>query len=157
MNANSPPRCFPLFAMLCILLIFSAALTSATLAQSNVTNRGVLKRMATMNNAKSAVETLSNMMAGRVRFDRFQARKARKRLIAITRSIPAVFKKPHSDPLSRASPNIWLDWDDFKTRANAAKQAARALNIKRLETLRSTLPEMISACLNCHQAFRNPH
>lgn len=155
MNTDPPWQGFPLYATLCALLIALAVLTSATQAQNSVANQGVQNRMATMKTARSEIEILANMMAGRVRFDRASARAARKGLIASTRSIPSVFEKPHGDPLSRARPDIWMQWDDFKARSNTAKRAARALKVYRLEALRATLPEMIHACLNCHQAYRS--
>lgn len=154
-HRNLLPR-FAQIATLCVLLLTLAALTSASLAQSGVANRHVLKRMNTMASARTAVETLANMMAGRIRFDRNRAHAARRDLIDATRSIPSVFKKPHSDPLSRARPDIWIRWDDFKTRADTAKRAARRLNVDRLGALRSTLPDMINACLSCHETYRKP-
>jgi len=149
MKDRSWPRRYPLYAILCILL-----LATTSLAQDGVANRGVLKRMSTMTTAKTAVDTLANMMAGRFRFNRPQARAARRDLISATRSIPSVFRKPHSDPLSRARTEIWRQWDDFEARAKTAKKAAQALRVDRLERLRSTLPGLIHACLDCHRTYR---
>jgi cytochrome c556 len=149
-------RRFPLFAVLSVLLVALAAPTSTTLAQNGVTNLGVLKRMTTMASARTAVETLANMMAGRIRFDRKLARSARRGLITATRAIPSEFRQPHTDPLSRARMDIWIHWDDFKTRAATAKRMAKDLNVDRLGALRSTLPDMINACLSCHRTYRKP-
>jgi cytochrome c556 len=149
-------RRFPLFAVLCVLLVTLAALTSTTQAQNGVTNQRVLKRMTTMASAKTAVETLANMMAGRIRFDRKLARAARRDLIIVTRAIPSVFRQPHTNPLSRARMDIWLRWDDFKTRAATAKRMAKDLNVDRFGALRSTLPDVINAWLSCHQTYRKP-
>lgn len=151
MKNRTPPPHFMLYAGLCLLI-----LATTTLAQSGVGNRGVLKRMTTMTTARTAVETLANMMAGRVRFSSTQARAARRNLISATRSIPSVFRRPHTDPLSRARPEIWWQWDDFKTRARTAKKAAQALRVDRLGALRSSLPDLINACLGCHQTYRKP-
>lgn len=156
MSDHNASRRFPLYAALLGLLIAAMVLTSATLAQNGVVNRGVLQRMTTMAVARTAIETLANMMAGRYRFDRKVARAARRDLIDATRLIPKVFKKPHFDPLSRARPDIWIRWDDFKTRADTANRAARRLKVDRLGALRSTLPDMIRACLSCHQTYRRP-
>jgi len=150
---KSPPRA-ALLAVLCIVLMAMAFLTSVTQAQNGVTNRGVFKRMSTMASAKTAIEILVNMMAGHIRFDRVQARTARRSLISATRSIPSVFKKPHSDPLSWAKPDIWIRWDDFVARADTARRAARRLNVDQLGALRTTLPDMINACLGCHEVYR---
>lgn len=157
MKDRSRARRFPLYAVICVLLlatVLGAVLATGTVAQNGVANRGVLKRMSTMTTAKTAIDTLTNMMAGRFRFNRPQARAARRNLISATRSIPSVFRKPHSDPLSRARPDIWWQWADFKTRARTAKKAAQNLRVDRLETLRSTLPGLIHACLDCHQTYR---
>jgi len=161
MNDRNSSRRFPRYAApryaaLWGLLIAMAMLTSGTLAQNGVTDRGVQKRMNTMADARTAIGTLADMMGGRTRFDSTKARAARKNLIVATRSIPSVFKKPHSDPLSRARPDIWIRWDDFKARANAAERAARRLNTGRLGALRSTLPAMVNACLGCHRTYRRP-
>ncbi len=156
MTDRKPRRRTALLAALCVLLMASALLTSATLAQNGVANRGVFERMSTMASARTAIEVLTNMMAGRIRFDRVQARAARRNLIRAMRSVPSVFKKPHSDPLSRARPDIWIRWDDFEVRTDTAKRAARRLKVARLGSLRTTLPDMINACLACHQTYRRP-
>jgi len=149
MKERSWARRYPLYAVICVLL-----LATVGVAQTGVVNRGVLKRMATMTTAKTAIDTLANMMAGRFRFNRPQAHAARRDLIAATRSIPSVFRKPHTDLQSRARTEIWRQWDDFETRAKTAQMAAQALRVDRLETLRSTLPGLMHACLNCHQTYR---
>ncbi len=156
MKNHDPPRRSPLYAVFCGVLIAMTVPTLTTLAQNTVTNRGVQKRMDTMTTAKDAIEVLADMMGGRTRFDGQKARAARKVLITATRSIASVFRKPHSDPLSRARPDIWRDWDDFKARANTANLAARRLNVYRLGALRSSLPDMINACLACHRSYRRP-
>ena len=149
-------RRFMLYAALIVVGLFTTVWTSASMAQNGVTNRGVLKRMATMGIAKTAAGTLADMVAGRVRFDRKVARVARNNLIYVTREIPNVFKRPHGDRLSRAKTNIWLSWADFETRAETAERAAKRLRVGRLKSLQRTLPDMLSACLNCHQAYRKP-
>jgi cytochrome c556 len=154
MIVNIRTRLVALGVALSVIVGTSLTLASTT-ARNGVINRGVQNRMAAMNSAKSAVEILSNMMAGRIRFDRKAARAARKTLIKTTKTIPSAFEKPHTDPLSQAKPEIWIRWNDFKARSLMAKQAARALNPSRLETLRSTLPRLIRTCLNCHQTFRS--
>ena len=150
MKDRPPPRRFVLVAA----LIFLGALTTVGLAQNGVINRGVVQRMKTMGVARTSVETLADMMAGRVRFDRRTARVARRNLIEAIQTIPKVFRKPHRDRLSRASPDIWIRWDDFTTRADTAERAAKRLRVDRLGQLRKTLPDMFTACLNCHRAYR---
>ncbi|MFD3190755.1 c-type cytochrome [Sedimentitalea sp. HM32M-2] len=141
-------------------VIIAAILATAALGQSGqisqVANRGVQKRMATMNGANASLTTLSDMMGGRAIFDKTRARVARRSLISATGRIPSVFRRQHTDPLSRARPEIWTQWRDFKGHAKSAQRAARDLDTTSLADLRQTLPQLVSACLSCHQAYRHP-
>lgn len=141
-------------------VIITVILTTAALAQSGqisqVANRGVQKRMATMNGANAALTTLSDMMGGRAIFDKTHAKAARRTLISATGRIPSVFRRQHTDALSHARPEIWTQWRDFKDRARSAQRAARGLDAASLARLRQTLPRLVSACLSCHQTYRRP-
>ena len=150
MKNRTPTRRFPVYAVLAV-----AILATAALAQTGVANRSVQKRINTMIAANTAVDTLAKMMGGNLRFDRRRARDARRTLIAVTRSIPSEFRKRQSDPLSRASPVIWTQWGDFKSRARTAKDTAQALDASRMAALRATLPDMIRACQDCHRSYRS--
>ena len=143
-------RRFPVYAVL-----VAAILATAALAQTGIANRGVQKRINMMIAANTAVDTLAKMMAGTQRFDRGRARDARRTLIAVTRSIPSAFRKRHTDPLSRASPAIWTQWGDFKSRARTARDTAQTLDVSRLGALRATLPDMIRTCRDCHRSYRS--
>lgn len=129
-------------------------IATIALADHGARNEGVQKRMATMDAARGAVQTLGDMVGGRMMFDRARAETARKNLIRATKAIPARFRQPHSDPLSAARPLIWLQWKDFRSKAKNAQRAARALKANRLESLRKTLPRVIQACLECHRVYR---
>ncbi len=137
-------------------LLLLIALPAMAQDQEKVEHPGVLKRMATMNMAKAALAPLVDMMAGRILFDETQARSSRRALTRALRDIPRRFRKPHEDPLSNASDDIWAYWDTFSLRARSARQAARRLRTGNLNGLRQTLPEMVNACLACHDTFRKP-
>lgn len=156
MKNHTSWRRFVLYAAMIVVGLLTTVTTTDSLAQNGVANQGVLKRMTTMGVARTAIGTLADMMAGRVQFDRKIARAARKELIGATHQIPEVFKRPHSDRLSRASPNIWIRWNDFVTRAATAERTAKRLRVNRLGALRRTLPDMFNACLSCHQTYRKP-
>lgn len=137
-----------------IITLITLILSTATLAQDRVTNRGVLKRTTTMASAGVAITTLSDMMGARTLFNEDRAKSARKDLIKATRAIPSVFRRPHTDPHSQARPEIWTLWDDFRARAKTARQAAWALDTDSLADLRKSLPKLVVACHNCHQYYR---
>lgn len=143
----------PVFLMLPVLMLLAGA---AALAHDGVVDKGVHKRMDAMAAAKAAIDRLGAMMGGQVRFDPGSARAARRTLIRATGAIPRLFRKPHSDPLSRARPEIWHQKTDFRARAEAAERAARRLNTRSLNRLRQTLPDVLSACLDCHRTYRVP-
>lgn len=142
------------------------AVATATLADNgddyngattiSVTNRGVAKRMNAMVRANASIQALGDMMGGRRLFNAHQAREVRKILIDTMDDIPSLFRRPHTDPLSRARPLIWTHRADFKSRARAAERAARDLDVNRLEDLRKTLPRLLETCLDCHTIYRKP-
>lgn len=133
---------------------FALLLATTVLAQNDITDRGVQKRVNTMRRANIALITLSDMMGAKILFDKDYAKSARRDLIAATDNIPSVFRRPHSDPHSHARPRIWVQWSDFKARAKLAEQAARDLNTKSLAKLRLTLPKLVIACHACHKTYR---
>jgi cytochrome c556 len=147
---SAPAQRFVFIALLVGLILATAALANETVA-----NRGVQRRLAAMDKAGSAMVTLGGMMGGRILFDKGLAKAARKNLISATRSIPSVFRRPNSDPHSRARPEIWTQRKYFKASARAANRAARALNVNTLGRLRSTLPRVVATCLACHELYRD--
>ncbi len=153
-HADQPGR-MATGAVLAALVLAGAALAQ-TGQISRVEHPGVQARMDLMTGANTALTTLTDMMGGRALFDRDRARAARSRLLSATRAIPSAFRKPHADPLSNADPLVWAQWDDFTTRAKAARRAARALDANTLPRLRLSLPRMIQACLSCHRTYRKP-
>lgn len=154
---RTPSRVWPRLAPVLLILLLAALAVSAPAQQTQqVEDRGVQKRMDTMNAARSALIPLNQMMAGRVRFNSASAGIARKQLIRATRAIPDRFRRPHGDPLSKADPQIWTQWADFKSRARTARNAAKGLNTNTLNGLRKSLPPVVQACLSCHRSYRIP-
>ncbi len=125
-------------------------------AQMGATDADVLRRMNTMQAANAALTTLGNMSNGRVSFDKDQASAARHNLIIAVRKIPRRFRRNRRDPASHAKPEIWFQWEYFVYNAGVAKRAALAIRVNSLSALQATLPQMLVACMNCHQTFRAP-
>lgn len=131
-------------------------LAFAALAASEVADPHVQRRMEAMKGARAALETLGDMAQSRTPFDPARGRTARKSLVKTTRAIPRLFRRARPDPLTRARPEIWSRWSDFKARADAAERAAKGIEIGNLNALRRTLPNLLAACLDCHKAYRAP-
>jgi len=137
------------------IVALTLALTApAVTAQEQITNKDVKKRVAQMLSAQDAVTTLIDMMAGRMAFNANNARAARRVLTQTSGRISRLFKKPHQDPLSNARPEIWTYWSEFRTRADISEQAIKRLNVRSLNGLRRTLPNVLHNCLSCHEQFR---
>lgn len=119
-----------------------------------ITDKDIRARLALMREQKAALLTLSDMMAGRRTFYPKTAKAARRVLIENTRKIPRHFAKQRIEPNSHAQPEIWTRWQDFETRAQAARQAAKQINVGSVNGLRRSLPAMVQACHSCHQTYR---
>lgn len=140
-------------------LALAVAITApapVTARDDNRISKHVTQRMALMTSQRAAMEVLTDMMAGRSRFDRDTARDARRQLIRATGTIKRRFKKEVLDRRSNARPLIWYAWEDFTTRAANAEQAAKALSTRSLPALRRSLPGLMQSCLNCHDTYRIP-
>ena len=66
----------------------------------------------------------------------------------------AKFMTQASDPASKASPDIWTNWDDFVAKANALSTAATALDVTSMETLQAGMAAVGGACKDCHTKYK---
>jgi len=137
-------------------LCLSLAMLSADLYAGSavITDKHIRARLALMRGQKAALLTLSDMTTGRSTFTPQRARAARRVLIENTRKIPKRFAKQRLESNSHARPEIWARWQDFETRAEAARQAAKQINTNSISGLRRSLPTMMQACHSCHQTYR---
>ncbi|WP_122072150.1 cytochrome c [Pseudophaeobacter sp. EL27] len=137
-------------------LCLSLVMLSADLYAGSavITDKHIRARLALMRDQKAALLTLSDMSAGRRTFTPQRARAARRVLIENTRKIPRHFAKERLENNSHARPEIWAHWQDFETRAEAARQAAKQINASSISGLRRSLPTMMQACQSCHQIYR---
>ncbi|OIQ36536.1 MAG: hypothetical protein BM558_13800 [Roseobacter sp. MedPE-SW] len=153
--ARPRQRRFHIFAALSVLGLCLGLLSADLNAGSAViTDKDIRARLALMREQKAALLTLSDMMAGRRIFHPKPAKAARRVLIENTRKIPRYFAKQQMEANSHAEPEIWTRWQDFETRAQAARQAAKQINAGSVNGLRRSLPAMVQACHNCHQTYR---
>ena len=128
-------------------------LASVALSQGAPNSPIMEQRTGVMIQADNAIRRLAAMATGRALFDREQAKHDRRILIRTTRAIPGLYRQKPNAP-SRASQGIWLRWTEFRNRSKRATQAARNLNTRSPETLQSGMPDLVRACLGCHDQFR---
>ena len=77
-----------------------------------------------MDSNGGAAKTLGGMASGEAAFDAAAAEAAKAQLIANAADIPVKFMTQAADPESKASPDIWKDWDEFAGKAKALGDAA---------------------------------
>ena len=79
-------------------------------------------------------------------------------LVRWARSIPAMFPRGSTGPLSRARPEIWTNRADFEARAAAYQAAAEQLALAAQGGDRAAFLEQWQAtrrvCSGCHDAYR---
>lgn len=145
------------YPLICLFVVLTS-LSAATLAEDvlAVSHPRVKDRIALMRSAHHALSVLVDMAAGRLMFDKKQAKTNRRALIKATRKIPERFRNNPSDPASNAREKIWDNWGGFKTHAQSANQKAKLINTRNLGKLRQSLQPMIHACLGCHKTYRKP-
>jgi cytochrome c556 len=104
----------------------------------------------------AATKTLGGMAGGKMAFDGTAAAAAKTDLIAHAGDIANKFKTQASDPASKASPDIWTNWDDFVAKANALSTAAASLDVTSMETLQAGMGAVGGACKDCHTKYKMP-
>lgn len=145
------------YSLICLFVLLTS-LSATTQAEDvmAVSHPRVKDRIALMRSAHHALSELVDMAAGRLMFDKKQAKTNRRTLIKATRKIPDRFRNNPSDPASNARAKIWDNWGGFKTHASIANQKAKLINTKNLGKLRQSLQPMMHACLSCHKTYRKP-
>lgn len=114
----------------------------------------VQDRVTDMVEAQTSLTVLTDMLSGRARFDKSNAQTARKVLIRTMSDVPRSFRKRRQDPLSRTSPHVWAQWQDFRRKADIAADRARDLDVGTKTKLRGTIAPLITACQTCHDSYR---
>lgn len=134
-----------------ISLVLSAGVA---LAKDGVNDPIVKARMDLMGiNGKSA-KTLGEMAGDKADFDASAAEAAKAALIAAAAEIPAKFEQEADDPVSEARPEIWMNWDGFVEKSKALEDAANALDVSSLDSLKAGMGAVGGACKSCHTDFK---
>lgn len=123
------------------------------LAWADDMDRQVQKRIAAMQEANTAIQTLGNLVQHPSKFDKSLAKASRRQLISVMGDVKRLFRKPREDPLSHALPNIWEHWANFSAEAERATDAAEGLDVTNARRLSKTLPPLLTACHDCHRQF----
>jgi len=138
--------------------------TTAAFAHDGAT--GIVKeRMDFMSNLGAAMKSLSKIVKGRIEFDRDKVRELTGQLGKHSgTNLTKLFPKGSLDMPTAAIPEIWKDWDKFKTHAqDLSIRAAEMSDIsrdtsiqpdKRTDAMTKAFKRIARTCSGCHRDFR---
>ena len=101
------------------------------------------------------MKVLGDMAGGKATFDAAGAKAAQAAIVAASTEIPAKFETQSSDPKSKAKPELWANFADFKKDAGALNAAATALDVASVETLQAGISAVGGVCKDCHTEYRS--
>ncbi|MFO1202363.1 MAG: cytochrome c [Tabrizicola sp.] len=139
-----------------VVMIGAAITAGAALAEDmKRTDPNSIARGELMETIGKNIGVVGGMAGGKADFDAAAAEAAKAALIEATSKIEATFKdQGAADPASEAKPEIWANWDDFLKKAKAANDAATALDVSSLDTLKAGMGALGGACKDCHTTYR---
>lgn len=136
-------------------LVGCLALCATVAVAADATDPGVKARQELMDVIGMNMKTLGDMAGGKSAFDAAAADAAKVAIIAAAVEIPNVFGPKAEDPKSKAKPEIWTEFEDFKKDAKELEEAAAGLDVASVDTLKATMGNVGAVCKDCHTEFRS--
>lgn len=137
-----------------IAVTLSLGVAAATMAYADVSNPAVAARMEAMKDIGGSMKTLGDMAKGSVDFDAEAAQAALATVAESAAVLPALFEAQESDPESEAKPEIWTNWDDFVSKAEALEAAAAGATIASSDDIGPAMGALGGSCKSCHSEYR---
>jgi cytochrome c556 len=130
--------------------------TAASVAFAAASDPDVRARKEAMGLIGSNVKKLSDMVKGEVAFDAAAAQAAFAKISEKAAVVPVLFEpQSNTDPESEAKDAIWVNWDDFATKASELKLAAEAgAAVDSPEALGAAMASLGGACQACHSVYK---
>lgn len=140
-------------SLILCLTLFAA---SSTVAHVGVENPAVMVRMHAMKNISDNMKVLVQMNKGERPFNAAEARAAATEITDDGMETPALFEIREDDPKSEAKPEIWENFADFTSKADALVTVASDMSqsLQTFADLQQTVPELGQTCLACHDKYR---
>lgn len=142
-------------------LTLSLLLTlSPYLAGADEIEKAVEYRQGVMNVFSWNMKAMSAMMKGKIAFDQtLFARHAKDLAAASTLNLMAGFPEDSESQESDALPEIWMEFDDFKTKYGHLGEVAEKLSSMAATgdkaALGAALEQTGKACKACHKKYKN--
>lgn len=138
-----------------VLIIAATLCAGAAYAEDEPTDPNAIARAELMKTIGKNIGIIGDMAGGKAAFDAAAAEGAKAALVEATGKIEATFKdQGAADPVSEAKPEIWANWEDFLKKAHAANDAATALDVASVDTLKAGMGALGGACKDCHTTYR---
>lgn len=138
-----------------LFLIPLLATATAAFGHTDVANPAVKARMASMMEMAGAMKTMVRMSRGEIAYDPAALTRALDLMEARAGEVPKLFAAPESDPQSEASAEIWQNFADFTTRAEALQSAViKARSAAEPSALPAAMGEIAKTCKSCHGAYK---
>jgi len=137
-------------------LIIGAVLSAgAAFAEEERTDPNAIARAELMQTIGKNIGIIGDMAGGKTAFDAAAAEAAKAALVEATGKMEATFKEQGAaDPASEAKPEIWANWEDFLKKDKSASDAANALDVASVETIKAGMGALGGACKDCHTTYR---
>lgn len=123
-------------------------------AEGEASDPTVKARQEIMKTIGMNTKVLGDMAGGKADFDAAAAEAAKAAMIAAAAEVAVKFEMQADDPASEAKAEIWSNWDDFVTKADALGAAAEALDPSSLEGVRAGMGGIGGSCKGCHSLYR---
>ena len=141
------------FAFVAITAALTLSVGVAT-AKDGVTNPVVKERMDLMQTIRVNTGALGDMAQGKTAFDAAKAAEAKAALAGAAAMIVAKFTPNEDDPVAEGRPEIWTNFADFTTKAEALVTAAEAVDVASLAGIQGGMGAIGGTCKACHEAYR---
>ncbi len=130
------------------------ALTATFAMAADATDPTVKARQELMDMISAHTKVLGDMATEKAPFDAAKATEAKAALAAAAAQIPARFEANVDDPKSQVVPAIWTNFDDFTAKGKALEDAAIAIDVSSVDTMKAGLGAIGGACGACHKAYQ---
>ena len=129
----------------------------AAWAEHAASDRTVRPRQHVMEIIGEQADLLRRMSDGRAELDLHAARTAAGEISEYARMTPGLYRAAGPDRRSHASPRVWRDFEEFRSRslrlADLAKEACESIETH--EDLQLAYAAMEAVCRSCHADFTN--
>ena len=114
----------------------------------------VKARQDTMKTIGAQMKVLSDMAKGTTAFDADAANAALGTMTEAAETIPVVFETESIEGETDASEDIWANWEDFVSKAEALHEAAMGAEVTDEASLGAAMQGVGGACAACHKAYK---